>query len=70
MLQTFKDIIDILSAPTVSFTLLTIAFPFVFPPTDWFEKIHRKFGICRLWTKPGFYGGMIAITFFFCRRVF
>ena len=65
MLQTFKDIIDILSAPTVSFTLLTIAFPFVFPPTDWFEKIHRKFGICRLWTKPGFYGGMIAITFFF-----
>ncbi|MBT3299490.1 MAG: cytochrome C [Candidatus Marinimicrobia bacterium] len=65
MLQTFKDIIDILSVPTISFTFLTVAFPFIFPPSDWFEKVHRKLGIWRLWTKPGFYGGMIAITGFF-----
>jgi len=32
-----KSIIDSLSAPTISFTLLTVAFPFIFPPTDWFE---------------------------------
>ena len=65
MIDTFKSVIDALSTPTVSFTLLTIFIPLVFPPTDWFEKINRKFGIWRLWTKPGLIGGMGFITFFF-----
>ena len=65
MIDTFKSVIDALSTPTVSFTLLTIFIPLVFPPTDWFDKINRKFGIWRLWTKPGLIGGMGFITFFF-----
>ena len=39
-----KSIIDFLSAPTISFTLLTVAFPFIFPPTDWFDKKNRQLG--------------------------
>ena len=65
MIDTFKSVIDALSTPTVSFTLLTIFIPLVFPPTDLFDKINRKFGIWRLWTKPGLIGGMGFITFFF-----
>ena len=41
-MQYIKDFIDFLTsyggAPTISFTLLTVGFPFVFPPTDWFDK--------------------------------
>ena len=39
-LVAIKSAIDALSAPTVSFTILTVLFPFFFPPSDWFEKIH------------------------------
>ena len=37
-MEYIKNFIDFLSAPTISFTLLTVGFPFVFPPTDWFDK--------------------------------
>ena len=40
-----KGIIDYISTPTISFTLLTIAFPFIFPPSDWFDKKNRDWGI-------------------------
>ena len=52
-LVAIKSAIDWLSAPTISFTILTVVFPFLFPPSDWFEKIHRKFGLWTTWTKPG-----------------
>ena len=65
MIDTFKSVIDALSAPTVSFTLLTVFTPLVFPPTDWFDKVNRKLGIWRLWTKPGLWAGMGFLTFFF-----
>ena len=64
-MDTLKHIIDTLSAPTISFTLATILFPFIFPPGDWFEKIHRKFGFWRIWTKPGLYITLGTITLFF-----
>ena len=64
-LAALKSAIDAVSAPTVSFTLLTVAFPFFFPPTDWFEKIHRKLGFWRLWTKQGGITGLFLITVFF-----
>ena len=41
-LVAIKSAIDALSAPTVSFTLLTVLFPFFFPPSEWFEKIQRN----------------------------
>ena len=64
-LVAIKSAIDWLSAPTISFTILTVIFPFLFPPSDWFEKIHRKFGLWRTWTKPGGIIGLVLITAFF-----
>ena len=64
-LAALKSAIDAISAPTISFTILTVAFPFFFPPTDWFEKIHRKLGFWRLWTKQGGITGLLLITVFF-----
>ena len=64
-LVAIKSAIDALSAPTISFTLLTVLFPFFFPPSDWFEKIHRKLGFWRLWTKTGGITGLVLITAFF-----
>ena len=65
MIETFKALIDALSTPTISFTILTVLAPFLFPPTDWFDKINRKLGLWRLWTKAGCAIGMAFITFFF-----
>ena len=42
MISLFKEIVNFISEPVISFTVLTIIFPFLFPPTDWFDKIHRK----------------------------
>ena len=64
-LVAIKSAIDALSAPTISFTILTVIFPFIFPPSDWFEKIHRKTGLWRTWTKSGCIIGMVLITAFF-----
>ena len=65
LMDTLKHFIDTISAPTISFTLVTVLFPFIFPPGDWFEKIHRKFGFWRIWTKPGLYATLGIITLFF-----
>jgi hypothetical protein len=65
MLQTFKEFINIISEPIISFTLLTILFPLLFPPTDWFDKIHRKLGLHHLWTNKGGYVLFILTTMFF-----
>ena len=65
MIENIKNTIDYLSTPTISFTILTVIFPFLFPPTDWFDKINRKLGFYLLWTKTGLVAAMAAITFFF-----
>ena len=59
-----KNFIDYLSAPTISFTLLTVAFPFIFPPTDWFDKKNRQWGIYRLWSNKGGLLIFILITLY------
>ena len=59
-----KNIIDYLSAPTISFTLLTVAFPFIFPPNDWFDKKNKEWGIYKLWSNTGGFW-MIALTTIF-----
>ena len=65
MIEQLKHTIDYLSAPTISFTLLTVIFPFVFPPTDWFDKVSKKFGIWRIWTNTGGFILFILTTAFF-----
>ncbi len=65
MIELFKTSIDFLSAPTISFSILTVLFPFIFPPTDWFDKINRKLKIYKIWTHTGNIIALILITFFF-----
>ena len=65
MLETFKHTVVYLSSPTISFSILTIVTPLVFPPTDWFDNINRKLGLYLLWTKKGLIAAMSVITFFF-----
>ena len=64
MLDGFKAFIDLLSTPSISFTLLLVTFPFIFPPTAWFESWHRRLGIHHLWTNRGGLGMFIALTLF------
>ena len=62
MIDTFKSVVDTLSAPTISFTILTILTPLVFPPTDRLDKISRKLKIQLLWTKAGCIFGLSLIS--------
>ena len=65
MIDQIKHIIDYISAPTISFTFLTLFFPLFFPPTDWFDKINRKLGIYKIWTNKGGLFLFVLITLFF-----
>ena len=65
MLDSLKNIIDYLSTPTISFTLITVLFPFIFPPTDWFDKINRKLRIYKIWSNTGGFIQFALITGFF-----
>jgi len=48
MIESIKHTIDYVSAPTISFTLMTVLFPLLFPPTNWFDKLNRKLRIYKL----------------------
>ena len=63
-MESIKHFIDYLSAPTISFTLLTVLTPLLFPPTDWFDKISRKLGFHKVWTKSGVIVGLGLLTVF------
>jgi hypothetical protein len=65
MLDALKTLIDFISSPSISFTLILVAFPFVFPPTSWFERWHRRLHIHLLWTKRGGIVLFILLTLYF-----
>ena len=65
MIESIKHTIDYISSPTISFTLLTVLFPFLFPPSDWFDKVNRKLKIYKLWTNTGGYIIFLLVTGFF-----
>ena len=65
MIDSLKHIIDYISTPTVSFTLLTVLFPLIFPPTDFFDKINKKLGLWRVWTNAGGCVIFVLLTGFF-----
>ena len=60
----FKEIVNTVSNPTILFTSVLILFPFVFPPTNWFEKYHRKFYLDKLWTNNGLLVMLGGVTLF------
>ena len=60
-MDAFKSLINYISNPTILFTAVLVGFPFVFPPTNWFYKVHKRLGIHKLWTKKGLII-MVAVT--------
>lgn len=50
-MEVFKSLVNTLSSPTILFTVVFLSFFFIFPPTDWFAKWHRRLGLPKLWTK-------------------
>ena len=59
MIDQLKHFIDYISTPTISFTLLTVLFLLIFPPSNFFDKINKKLKIYKLWTNSG---GLILFT--------
>ncbi len=65
MLGGLKSAIDLISTPSISFTLILLVFPFIFPPTAWFESWHRRLGLHNLWTNRGGVVLFVVLTLFF-----
>lgn len=68
-MDVIKDIINAVSDPRISFTVAVILFPFIIPPSAWFEKWHRRLRLDLLWTTGGavvLFGGL---TLFFALGV-
>ncbi len=52
-METFKAIVNTVSAPYIMFPSIMVLFFFFFPPTDRLMQINRKLGLDKLWTKTG-----------------
>ena len=61
----FKEIVNTVSNPTILFTSVVIIFPFIFPPSDWFEKWHRRLGLHHIWSKKAIIIAVIGMVSFF-----
>ena len=61
----FKEIVNTVSNPTILFTSVVIIFPFIFPPSDWFEKWHRRLGLHHIWSKKAIIIAVIGMVAFF-----
>lgn len=59
---TIKEFINTITNPKIAFTVLLAGFFFVFPPSDYFYRIHRRLGLHNLWTKTG---GIVLFSFLF-----
>ncbi len=52
-MESIKHFINTISSPKIMFTMILLSFFFLFPPTDWFYRIHQKLRLDKLWTKKG-----------------
>lgn len=52
-METFKEVINTISAPQIIFPVILLTFFFIFPPTDRLLAINRKLGINKIWTNKG-----------------
>jgi len=52
-MENFKSLVNYLSNPTILVTGVLILFPFIFPPSNWFEKVNTKLKIYKLWSGSG-----------------
>ena len=53
MIQAIKDVVNTLTDPVISFSILFVTFFFIFPPNNWFMKLNKKLRIEKLWTAKG-----------------
>jgi hypothetical protein len=65
MTESLKHIINVISAPQITFTALLAVFFFVFPPTDRLYKINQRLGLSKIWTNRGLAVLLGAILVFF-----
>ena len=65
MLDQIKDIIDYLSAPTISFTLLTVLFPFSFHLQIGLIKLIESLEFIRYGLMSGFFIFILTTLFFY-----
>ena len=56
-----KHFINGISHPTVILTVILFIYPFIFPPTNWFEKWNKRLKFDFFWTKKG----LITVYTFF-----
>lgn len=66
MIETIKEVINKVTNPQILFPILAIAYLFIFPMNDFFDRINRKLGINKLWTKAGGVCMMSSLFLFFC----
>jgi len=64
-LEAFKHLIDTLSKPTILVSFTFLIFFFIFPPTDWFEKWHRRLKFDGLWSVKSFWIISVLLVGFF-----
>ena len=64
-MEAFKDLVNTVSSPTILFTATVASFFFIFPPTDWFDKWHRRLRLHYLWTKKAFIITTVTMIGFF-----
>ena len=64
-MDSFKEIVNYISNPTILFTAVVLVFPFIFPPSDWFEKWHRRLGLHHLWGTKFIVIAMLGMMAFF-----
>ena len=67
MIQAIKDIVNTLTDPVISFSILFVAFFFIFPPNNWFMRLNKKLRIEKLWTAKGgivFFGILTGVLLF------
>lgn len=64
-MEAFKELVNTVSNPTILFTGTVVIFFFIFPPSPWFDKWHRRLGLHHLWTKKAFIVISVAMVAFF-----
>ncbi len=64
-MDSFKESVNYISNPTILFTAVVLVFPFIFPPSNWFEKWHRRLGLHHIWSTKFIIIAMLGLVAFF-----
>src|SRR5690349_2938730 len=64
-METIKNFINTIASPKILFNIVVVAYLILFPPFKFFQNIHNKLGVYRLWTKKGGIGIFSFLIFFF-----